>query len=915
MNRNLLILLLCSFSFVTEAQDFRWLRYETNPNTSGIPNHAFKMLNHRGELISFRKPYNFKQQTQYIDPSKSQVIDKFDANSDYWRVVNWTHPNGIQFDSFRLDIDVYHLWGTDDGYYLFGGAVREDEDIYLFDNKLDSTDIGFYLVKVDTAFKFQSSTFLPCSYLYSFSGGNSAVREFENHIDAYTWVSRNQTIIIGNDTIEQIPGINEFHNFYRIRFYKDGSSPRYETLRTMRNEFGFINRLNGFQQRPRSPILILQNQELPTRDFYVVRTNTDEFEIDSGSTNLNFMDYRYDSIKNRTLLLMGKRVNELSPTWGGVQIPVQSIDDRIFILDLKEDLSVNLFSEFHLGSDFAMLHDISKDRLSVITATSYSVRQYGDTIFRKSYFQLYSQFLNVIVDSLGEIETVTEGPITCQFTFEDWFSVKSRDESVLILGNPMRFVSDSSDQFNFDCIQSGCAVSDIPFGKKAEPIDNFSFSPIYCSSAQVTWTNNNSDHYTLLVSTQPLPKLPRDGENYAYSPDYLSAPFLDPDDETRILYQGPDTNITISNLPSSETFFFFLIPGTGAAGKTTYNNFDIVNFTYRSFEPANPNAIELSVDSFKIICPGDSLEVQAKASNFLRWNDGVRIPKRTITDNQSLFAYAYDSSSCVVRSKSLWVTRINNPQIVEVVTRSIVPPSVQVIAYPYPDTLYGCANDGIWISPDYIQPAFGAHSFVSEDSLHLTESGYYRIKKQDTYGCIGEVGFQVELLTNELSLNLDTVYTEGELKEIPLLQSNLDSFHWRIAEQSIEFPFTLEKSGYLIVEGYSSENVFAEFPTDTVESCGLIRDSLFLQLGTKPLTVPNAFTPNGDGLNDLWWPKLSGAYEYKVFDRWGELLFVGNEESRWDGYRQGSFLPSGYYYYVIETEYQRKLTGHIHLIR
>ena len=183
------------------------------------------------------------------------------------------------------------------------------------------------------------------------------------------------------------------------------------------------------------------------------------------------------------------------------------------------------------------------------------------------------------------------------------------------------------------------------------------------------------------------------------------------------------------------------------------------------------------------------------------------------------------------------------------------------------------------------------------------------------FGCIGELKLQVDLIENSLKLAVDTLYLEEAIEEAPLVQTSFDSVMWRIDARPVDFPLSIDESVYLFAEGFSKEPLYRNFPHQIQADCGSKSDSIFLQIGTKPLTVPNAFTPNGDELNDLWWPKLSGAYEFKIFDRWGELLFVGNENDRWDGFKQGKLVPAGYYYYVIETEYQRKLTGHIHLIR
>lgn len=75
--------------------------------------------------------------------------------------------------------------------------------------------------------------------------------------------------------------------------------------------------------------------------------------------------------------------------------------------------------------------------------------------------------------------------------------------------------------------------------------------------------------------------------------------------------------------------------------------------------------------------------------------------------------------------------------------------------------------------------------------------------------------------------------------------------------------------------------------------------------------VPNAFSPNNDGNNDLFRPKyicLLSGYECKVFNRWGQLVFdTRNPADGWDGTRNGQQQPGGVY--VWEIVYKDDLTG------
>lgn len=87
-----------------------------------------------------------------------------------------------------------------------------------------------------------------------------------------------------------------------------------------------------------------------------------------------------------------------------------------------------------------------------------------------------------------------------------------------------------------------------------------------------------------------------------------------------------------------------------------------------------------------------------------------------------------------------------------------------------------------------------------------------------------------------------------------------------------------------------------------------------------PLTItpPNTFTPNGDGINDLW--EIAGLTTYpdckiKTYNRYGKLVFQSTGYSKpWDGLYNGAHLPVGTYYYVIDFN-KSKVSGYVELIR
>jgi len=84
--------------------------------------------------------------------------------------------------------------------------------------------------------------------------------------------------------------------------------------------------------------------------------------------------------------------------------------------------------------------------------------------------------------------------------------------------------------------------------------------------------------------------------------------------------------------------------------------------------------------------------------------------------------------------------------------------------------------------------------------------------------------------------------------------------------------------------------------------------------------IPNAFSPNNDGINDTWHIQNINSYNnclVEVYNRYGKLVFhsVGYN-TPWDGTYNGSPLPVGTYYYIINLRRDKKVfSGYVLIIR
>lgn len=167
--------------------------------------------------------------------------------------------------------------------------------------------------------------------------------------------------------------------------------------------------------------------------------------------------------------------------------------------------------------------------------------------------------------------------------------------------------------------------------------------------------------------------------------------------------------------------------------------------------------------------------------------------------------------------------------------------------------------------------------------------------------------FPVAQLTSDSSLCLDTA---------PLLVQDLIdqppgySYSWNTGDTS---------SAILIKQpGTYQVQVRSDQGCTTTQSITISKDCY--------IDIPNAFSPNGDGVNDYFFPRTAlskslAQFQMKVFNRWGALLFESqNVDGRgWDGRFMGKEQPVGVYVYLLEVTFDNgraeSYQGNLTLIR
>ena len=179
--------------------------------------------------------------------------------------------------------------------------------------------------------------------------------------------------------------------------------------------------------------------------------------------------------------------------------------------------------------------------------------------------------------------------------------------------------------------------------------------------------------------------------------------------------------------------------------------------------------------------------------------------------------------------------------------------------------------------------------------------------KHNEYGCSDE---PVVLILEEY-IPLTFTVIESGINEYTVIASG--------GKPEYEYSFDNENN-------YSSDNVLnirqsRDYTFYVRDEKGCIQEqTMFIEF--LDIEIPDFFTPQGDGINDTWYPINIDVYpniSVQIFDRYQRLIatYKGNQYS-WDGYYKGKPLPSGDYWYIIklnDVSDNREFKGNFSLVR
>lgn len=218
----------------------------------------------------------------------------------------------------------------------------------------------------------------------------------------------------------------------------------------------------------------------------------------------------------------------------------------------------------------------------------------------------------------------------------------------------------------------------------------------------------------------------------------------------------------------------------------------------------------------------------------------------------------------------------------------IVYPGDTTICFGTPANLFMHAQGG---HPPY---SVAWESGLSTDNPYnvnpLTDNTYSAVAFDDS-GCFSKpVTYKVQVQQKPLiELGEDTVLCYGDVLYKDLFFPGTN-YVWQ--DGSVFYDYSIKEPGVYTVDAYN--NCFHAYDTVHVD---------FDDCGTC-VHVPNAFTPNGDGLNDIFLPVIGCEftdYALKVYNRWGKVVFFTKDpDAGWNGLDESKQSEMGTYVWYLE---------------
>ncbi len=218
-----------------------------------------------------------------------------------------------------------------------------------------------------------------------------------------------------------------------------------------------------------------------------------------------------------------------------------------------------------------------------------------------------------------------------------------------------------------------------------------------------------------------------------------------------------------------------------------------------------------------------------------------------------------------------------------------------------PDSML-CKNNSITLYAGKGYKTYLWQNGSTADSLNVSTKGMYSVKASDSCNTISSDTIFVTKPDLTFTINGNQTICMDD-STILSATDGFSNYKWSPAT------FLNAKSGRTVY-AYPSSTTDFYVNADKFPGCN-VSDSITIQVNKCPqeIFIPNAFTPNGDGINDVFKPVVTGSlsdYNCRIYNRLGQLIFqTHNPVEGWNGRLNGALQNIGVYVWICEYTFRR----------
>ncbi len=179
-------------------------------------------------------------------------------------------------------------------------------------------------------------------------------------------------------------------------------------------------------------------------------------------------------------------------------------------------------------------------------------------------------------------------------------------------------------------------------------------------------------------------------------------------------------------------------------------------------------------------------------------------------------------------------------------------------------------------------------------SISPADAGLYTLLATDRVGCTDQKSIELIVSEDPVATFHGTDTLVMQAGDVLDAGTGLSSYRWN----------TGDSTESIVINAEGMYSVEMESPVGCMGS-----DSVYVKLTSEEIPefeiyIPNAFSPNGDGVNDIFISFLNNNsishFTMEVYDRWGGRIFHSDDANQgWDGKKNGNECPGGVYVYKI----------------